>query len=118
MFLSDQLYNRLKFLSQIFLPAVGTLYFALAGIWDLPSANQVVGTVVAVDTFLGVLLGISTASYNKSDKRFDGKIQIKGDVDDEGSRGYTLHLPNDAQQIESSKELRIKVEQPPSRVAD
>ena len=49
----------------IFLPALGTLYFALAGIWGFPYAEQVVGTITAVDTFLGVILGISTAQYNK-----------------------------------------------------
>ena len=41
------------------------LYFALAGTWDLPYGEEVVGTITAVDTFLGVVLGISTAQYNK-----------------------------------------------------
>ena len=50
----------------ILLPALGTLYFALAGIWGFPYAEQVVGTVTALDTFLGVLLGISTSQYNKN----------------------------------------------------
>lgn len=48
------------------LPAAGTLYFALAGIWGLPCGEQVVGTITAVDTFLGVILGISTSQYNKA----------------------------------------------------
>lgn len=47
------------------LPALGTLYFALAGIWGLPYGEQIVGTITAVDTFLGVVLGISTAQYKK-----------------------------------------------------
>ena len=47
------------------LPAIATLYFALAGIWDFPYGEEVVGTITAVDTFLGVLLGISSAQYNK-----------------------------------------------------
>ena len=42
----------------------GTLYFALAGIWGLPCAEEIVGTITAVDTFLGVILGISTHNYN------------------------------------------------------
>ena len=46
--------------------AAGTLYFALAGIWGLPYGEQVVGTITAVDTFLGVILGISTSQYNKT----------------------------------------------------
>ena len=66
MFLSNKAYDVLKWVAQIFLPAAGTLYFALAGIWGLPYGEQIVGTIVAVDTFLGVLLGISTKQYNKS----------------------------------------------------
>ena len=64
--LSNRTYDRLKWIAQYFLPAIGTLYFALAGIWGLPYGEQVVGTVTAVDTFLGVILGISTAKYNES----------------------------------------------------
>ena len=54
-----------KFIAQVVLPALGTLYFALAGIWNWPLGEQVVGTITAIDTFLGVLLGISTSKYNK-----------------------------------------------------
>ena len=43
----------------------GTLYFALAGIWGLPFREEIVGTITAVDTFLGVILGISSANYKK-----------------------------------------------------
>lgn len=64
--LSDKTYDILKYIAQYFLPALGTLYFALAGIWGLPYGEEIVGTITAVDTFLGVLLGISTASYNKN----------------------------------------------------
>ena len=64
--MSNTTYDRLKFIAQVVLPAAGTLYAALAGIWGLPYAEQIVGTIVAVDTFLGVVLKISTHQYNKS----------------------------------------------------
>lgn len=64
--LSDQLYNKLKWIAQVALPAMGTLYFALAGIWGLPYGEQIVGTITAIDTFLGALLGLSTMQYKKS----------------------------------------------------
>jgi len=64
--MTNKMYDILKWIAQYFLPAVGTLYFALAGIWGLPCGEQVVGTITAVDTFLGVLLGISSAQYNKA----------------------------------------------------
>ena len=63
--LSNKTYDILKWIAQILLPAVGTLYFALSKIWGLPFATEVVGTITAVDAFLGALLGISTANYKK-----------------------------------------------------
>ena len=63
--LSNKVYDVLKWIAMYLLPAVGTLYFALSGIWGFPYGEQVVGTITAVDTFLGVSLGISTATYNK-----------------------------------------------------
>lgn len=62
---NDKTYDILKWIAMYLLPALGTLYFALAGIWNLPYGEQVVGTITAVDTFLGVLLGISSYNYNK-----------------------------------------------------
>ena len=68
--MSNNVYDVLKWIAMYLLPAFGTLYFALAGIWGLPYGEQIVGTITAIDTFLGVILGISTAQYNK---RADGK---------------------------------------------
>lgn len=62
---SKNTYDFLKWVAQFLLPAAGTLYFALASIWNLPYGEQVVGTITAVDTFLGVLLGISSNTYYK-----------------------------------------------------
>lgn len=66
--MSNKTYDILKWIAQIVLPAIGTLYFALAGIWGFPYGEQIVGTITAIDTFLGVVLGISTAQYNKVGK--------------------------------------------------
>lgn len=63
--MSNKTYDVLKWVASVVLPALGTLYFALAGIWGLPYGEQIVGTITAADTFLGVLLGISSAQYNK-----------------------------------------------------
>ena len=68
--MSNKVYDALKWIAMYLLPAVGTLYFALAGIWGLPYEEQIVGTITAIDTFLGVILGISTTKYNK---RVDSK---------------------------------------------
>lgn len=65
--LSNKAYDILKWIAQYLLPAAGTLYFAIASIWGLPYAEQVVGTITAVDTFLGVILGVSSAKYNRTE---------------------------------------------------
>jgi len=62
----NKVYDILKWIALVALPAIGTLYFALASIWGLPYGEQIVGTITAIDCFLGALLGISTAQYNKS----------------------------------------------------
>lgn len=61
--MSNRTYDNLKFIAQIVLPALGTLYFALAGIWGLPYGEQIVGTITAVDTFLGAVLKVSSDRY-------------------------------------------------------
>lgn len=71
--MSNKVYDILKWVAQIVLPALATLYFTLAGIWQLPYAEEVVGTITAVDTFLGILLGISTIKY-KEDKLNKARI--------------------------------------------
>lgn len=61
---SNKTYDALKWVAMYLLPAIGTLYFAIAGIWGLPYGEQIVGTITAVDTFIGVLLGISSRNYH------------------------------------------------------
>ncbi len=64
--LPDNVYNVLKWITIILLPAISALYFALSGIWGFPYAEQVIGTIAAIQTFLGAILGISTITYNKN----------------------------------------------------
>ena len=63
--MSNKMYDVLKWVAMVLLPALATLYFALAGIWGFPYGEQIVGTITALDTFLGVILGISSAQYKK-----------------------------------------------------
>lgn len=63
--MSNKLYDALKYVAQIVLPAIATLYFALAQIWGLPYGEEIVGTITAIDCFLGALLGISSVQYKK-----------------------------------------------------
>lgn len=65
---NSKVYDILKWIALVFLPALGTLYFALSGIWGLPYGEQVIGTITAIDTFLGAIIGISNVNYNKENK--------------------------------------------------
>lgn len=65
--MKNKTYDILKYIAQIVLPAIGTLYFALASIWSLPYGEEVVGTITALDTFLGALLMIQSNNYNKKE---------------------------------------------------
>lgn len=63
--MSNKVYDILKYIAQIILPALATLYFALAGIWGFPYGEEVVGTITAIDTFLGCILKLSADNYYK-----------------------------------------------------
>lgn len=65
MIFDDRVYDILKYIALIVLPAIGALYFGLAKIWGFPFGEEIVGTITIIDTFLGTLLGISTSQYNK-----------------------------------------------------
>lgn len=105
--ITGKLYDYLKWLAQIFLPALGTLYFTLAGIWDLGSGEQVVGSIMAVDLFLGVLLGISQINYGKN-------VESAGElhVDKDGVMQFQLDGDKtDIDKLGEKKEVRFKVVQ-------
>lgn len=105
--ITGPLYDKLKFLAQIVLPAVGTLYFTLAGIWGLPAAEEVVGTIVAVDTFIGILLGISQNQYlNK--KVGEGTLHVESNA--AGETGMRLELDETPEELVGKEEVRFKVD--------
>lgn len=69
--MENRTYDRWKWVAQVLLPCIGTLYFTLAQIWDLPLPEQIVGTISALDAALGIILGISSAQYHQ-------EIEYKG----------------------------------------
>lgn len=64
--LSNKWYDRMKWVVQIVLPAIGSLYAGLAVLWDFPNGNEVVGSLAITALFLGSVLGISSASYKSN----------------------------------------------------
>lgn len=63
--LPNHVYDKLKWIALICIPALATFYAALSPIWGWPYADEIAKTATAVGTLLGALLGISTAEYNK-----------------------------------------------------
>lgn len=105
--ITGKLYDYLKWLAQVIFPALGTLYVALAALWSLPAAQAVAGTILAVDTFLGVILGISQVSYGKQLGGGTMHVDATGD-----KTVYSLELDGDPEELVNMKEVRFKIKQP------
>ena len=105
-FLSKRVYDALRFAAVILLPALGALYYGVAEIWGLPKAQEVVGTIVVIDTFAGVLLRTARKSYENSDARFDGTLQVERV---EGGTAVT-NLRLDSSAVSKKGEVVVKVD--------
>lgn len=103
--LEDRQYEILKWIAQIVLPALGTLYFALSTIWGLPYGEQIIGTITAVDTFLGALLGISTSQYRKTDG--DGVLVI--DESNPDKDVWRLEFNDDLDKLKDKTHVTFRV---------
>lgn len=99
---SNDTYDKLKWIAQYFLPALGTFYFALCSIWGLPYGEQVVGTITALDAFLGILLGISGKSYNG-----DGTMIV--DTSDPERDIYRMELSDPVEDLSKKSAVHFKV---------
>lgn len=99
----DKVYDVLKYVAQYVLPGLGTLYFALAQIWGLPYGQEVVGTITAIDTFLGVLLGISAKSYQG-----DGTLHI--DTSNPNKDTYRFEINTPLEDIPGKKTVTFNID--------
>jgi hypothetical protein len=79
--ISNKMYDRLRWLVQIVLPAFGTFYFVFAGIWGLPGAEAVAATVVALCTLLGTVLQISARGYEPDDDTIGDILVVNGGIE-------------------------------------
>lgn len=88
MVLSNKAYDILKWIALYLLPAIGTLYFTLSGLWNLPYGEQVVGTITALDTFVAVIIGISSVNY-----KGDGTLLIDTSNPEKDIYRYEVDTP-------------------------
>lgn len=109
MLLSEKAYARLKFFALILLPALSALYFGVAQIWHLPKAEEVVGTVAVIDTFLGVLVRYASETWKRSDVKYDGVFGIENT--DDGSQLRLKSIDHSSLDPETGKdELLFRVD--------
>jgi Putative phage holin Dp-1 len=101
--MSNKTHDIVKAIALLWLPALGTLFFTFTDIWALAWGKQVVGSIMAVDTFLGVILGISTRTYNMSGKNVDGELLVDGS-------GNPLKL--ELETLPDKKTITVKVTPP------
>lgn len=119
--ITGKLYDWLKYLAQIVLPALGTLIFSVSSIWGLGDAGKIVGTIMAIDLFLGVILGISQANYNKGIENAgevhvnDGQMQfvVDGDKADLDNIGDKTEVRFKVQNEKAQKRKKRKGEETP-----
>jgi len=107
--LSDRKYTILKHISAIGLPSVGALYFALASLWHLPNAEQVVGSIAAVNVFMGGLMGVSQASYNASDAKYSGDLLVGETVDGFKTIQVAMNSEAAAHALDTQTDAKFKV---------
>lgn len=105
--LQNKAYNVIKYGITIFLPGVGALYFALSEVWDFHRIAGVNGTINALITFGGLLIGYSSRQYNKTGPGSPDGDLIVGTVDGETYVGLGVETSMAA--LTSKDVVRLKV---------
>lgn len=103
---SNAVYDKLKFVALVLLPALAVLYAALAGLLGLPAALQVSGAIMAIDTFLGAILGFSSKQYNAIEPEYDGVMNV---VTTPEKKIFQLNLTGEPEPLELKKQIIFKV---------
>src|ERR1700751_4048978 len=108
MVLTGKMYDILKSIAMIWLPAASTLYFAITSIWGIPDSTNVIGTMTAVDAFLGAILGISSKSYVPP---ADGKLVV------DGTGGMSVQIEKTLEEVQAASNLVLQVLHKPAAPA-
>lgn len=107
--ISNRTYDILKSLTQLWLPAFGTLYLTLASQWDqLPRADSVAATCLALATFFGVVLRVSNNAYVSQGLGQVGAIVVTQPTPD--SLSYSLELDGDPADLKDMNEVTFRVQ--------
>lgn len=105
--LSNQAYDLVKWLATVVLPGLGALYFALAKIWGFPAAEEVVGSIAALNIFFGLLLQVSSKTYQGEEIKVNGDAILT--TDEGGVSTYSLNLNDDPELLPNGKIISFRV---------
>lgn len=112
-FSKNKVYDILKFISMVVIPAVAALYLGLANLWNWDHTTEVVGSLALFSTFLGTLLQLSAVKYNNSDASTDGYLGATGVDPDTGNPDLGLTLTEHPKVLMKKKTVRLRVGTPP-----
>lgn len=104
--LSNKVYDSLKWVSFVLLPALGAAYFALSQLLGLPYGVEVVGVLAILDTLLGTVLRKSTQQYENSDAKYDGAVVISPNLE---SGNSDLNVSLNPQALAEKREIVVRV---------
>lgn len=103
--LSNQTYDLLRRIVTILLPSMTTLYAVSEAVWDPPNPVAVLGTLGALALLGGLLMAISTKSWDNSVGKYDGTLTIVGDDPDTGLPNLRLNVLKDPMKLTNNKTL-------------
>ena len=99
---SNDTYDKLKWVAQILLPGISTLWFTISSLWQLPYAAQILGTIAAINLFVGGLVGISKSNYPG-----DGTMIV--DTSDPDKDIYRMELSDPVEDLSNKDSVTFKV---------
>lgn len=115
MSLKNSTYDKLKFIALIVMPALATLVVVVNPFWNIPNQDAIAGTIIAIDTVLGALIGISSKQYNEAAENFDGYLHAEGEDPDTGHPNLKLVITKPPQDIFGGTHARLRIGRPPEQ---
>lgn len=113
--INNKVYDTLKYLAQVGLPALAVFVFTVGPIWELPKTDAISQTIVALNVLLGALLLLNQVKYNNSDDRFDGILDVRVTPPGMENQILGLDIADTVNHVTDKGEVKLKVLASPER---
>lgn len=110
---SNGVYDKLKFVALIVLPAIATLYLGLGQLWNWENSAQIAGSITLISTALGTILQISTTKYNNSPASADGVLVATGYDEDTGIPNLQMTITTPPEKLLAKNKVQLQVQDHP-----